>query len=237
MTPIFPYFGSAYGKSRHLPPPVGARVREPFAGGAGYSLFYDVRDAVLVEKDPIIAELWRYLIRVPASEILRLPLLPNVGDCVDDHDLEQGAKSLIGLWLNRGSATPKKTRTAYSARADRGQLNWSERARARVASSLDLVRGWTLIEGDFSLCPDAGPRDTTLIDWPFREKGRHYRTKFTDFERGSEWARAQQGLVIVLEGPGADCLPFRPMGSFKTSRGRADEYVWTNERSPLDLAE
>jgi hypothetical protein len=46
---------------------------EPFAGSAGYSLRYPSHNVVLVERDPLIAATWRYLLRVSAAEILALP--------------------------------------------------------------------------------------------------------------------------------------------------------------------
>lgn len=227
LTPLFPFYGSKYRAARHYAPPIHRVTVEPFAGGAGYSLAHDVREAVLVEKDPIIAGLWRWLISASEADVLRLPLLLNVGDSVNDHQLEPGERALIGFWLNRGSATPKLSRTAYSARTDRGQLNWSEKARERVAASLHAIRGWTLIEGDFSAAPDIAA--DWFIDPPYVDKGRFYRVRFTDFDRLGAWAQARLGNVTVCEGPGADWLPFRPIGSFKSSLGRAVEYVWTND--------
>jgi hypothetical protein len=40
---------------------------EPFAGAAGYSLRHYLHDVVLVERDPRIAGVWRYLLRVCAT--------------------------------------------------------------------------------------------------------------------------------------------------------------------------
>lgn len=229
MRPLFPFYGSKWNLARHYPAPTGRTV-EPFAGSAGYSLFYDAREAVLVDADPVIAGLWRYLIGVSEAEIRRLPLLPNVGDSVNDHQLEPGARALIGFWLNRGSATPKLSRTAYSARTDRAQLNWGERARERVAASLNAVRGWTVIEGDFSLAPDLAGA-TTFVDPPYEDKGRFYRVGFSEFDRLGAWCRARSGAVIACEGPDAAWLPFSPLGSFKSSKGRADESVWLSHQS------
>jgi hypothetical protein len=64
MRPMFPYYGSKWNIARHYPPPGEGLVVEPFAGGAGYASFYGARRALLIDKDPIIAGLWRYLIGV-----------------------------------------------------------------------------------------------------------------------------------------------------------------------------
>lgn len=228
MRPFFPYYGSKWNIARYYPAPRHGRIVEPFAGGAGYATFYDGRDVLLCDADPIIVGVWDYLINVRPSEIMALPELPNVGDCVDDFDLPQEAKWLIGFWLNRGSATPKKSRTAYSARTDKAQLNWGARAKERIATQVDRLIGWSIRQGDFSSL-EGESAATWFIDPPYGDKGRYYRVQFSEFERLGEWARQRQGLVIVCEGTDAKWLPFSPLGSFKTSKGRASEALWVAE--------
>lgn len=228
ILPMFPFYGSKFNIARHYPKPEG-NVVEPFAGGAGYSSFYGVRAATLVDKDPIIAGLWRYLINATSGEIMALPELPEVGDSVDNYDLPQEAKWLIGFWLNRGSATPKKSRTAYSARTDKAQLNWGARAKERVASQLERVREWTVIEGDYHAAPNTA--STWFVDPPYGDKGKYYRCKFDQFEELGTWCRTRTGLLIACEGEGANWLPFTPFGSFKSSKGRATEVAFI-ERLP-----
>lgn len=227
LRPMFPYYGSKWNIARYYPKPNHDVVIEPFAGGAGYSLFYGTARAVLIDKDPIIAGLWKYLVRATVADIMALPEMPEAGDSVDNYQVPQEAKWLMGFWLNRGSATPKKTRTAYSARADRGQLNWGPKAKERIASQLDAIRGWTMIEGEYSEAPDSTA--TWFIDPPYGDKGRYYRVPFKDFEALGEWSMDRPGSVIVCEGPGADWLPFLPLGDFKSSKGHATEVVYLKE--------
>lgn len=185
MRPFFPYYGSKWNAARLYGSPSGAVV-EPFAGSAGYSTYHNVRRALLIDADPIIAGLWRYLIRASPEEIRSLPALDNIGDNVDDYAIPQEAKWLIGFWLNRGSATPKKSRTAYSTRTDRGQLCWSERARLRIADQLPLIREWKVVEGDFASGDSATFLDkklstTWFVDPPYVSKGSYYRVRFVDY--------------------------------------------------------
>lgn len=232
MRPFFPYYGSKWNIARHYPAPVGS-VAEPFAGGAGYACFYNARQVALYDADPIIAGVWDFLIRADCREIAALPEMPEVGDHVDNYDLPQEAKWLIGFWLNRGSATPKKSRTAYSARTDKAQLNWGPRAKERIASQQPLLAGWSITHGSYD---QAEPSDTTFVDPPYGDKGRYYRVGFSDFDALGDWSKARDGLVIVCEGPGADWLPFRPLGNFKSSLGKAQEVVWVSgESAPIDL--
>lgn len=224
MRPFFPYYGSTWNRARYLPKPSYPLVRERFAGGAGYSLFYDCPRVELTDKDPLIAGLWSYLKKTTAAEILSLPDMPEAGDHVDNYALPQEAKWLIGFWLNRGSSTPKKSRTAYSARSDKAQLNWGPRAKERIASQLPILEGWTIREGSY----DEGPTNeaTWLIDPPYQDKGRYYRETFSDHSELGEWCKSLPGQTIVLEGAGAEWLPFRSLGDFKTSRGKSEEKVW-----------
>src|SRR3546814_20398309 len=118
-----------------------------------------------------------------------MPGLPKAGDNGDGHGLDEGALSLIGFWLNRGSATPKRSRTAYSARADKAQLNWGERARERVAETVVHLRTWTVIEGAFAEAPDI--RATWFVDPPYVDKGRFIRKRLpTETRKGSVWGQS-----------------------------------------------
>ena len=221
LRPFFPFYGSKWNIARHYPAPRG-HVVEPFCGAAGYSTFYGVNRATLYDKDEIVIGTWQFILQATEHDILSLPLLSEVGDSVDNYSIPQEAKWLIGFWLNRGSASPKKSRTAYSARTDRAQLNWGERAKRRIAAQLPAVKNWTAKQGDFS---DAVSGDTTFVDPPYVDKGKFYRVKFDEHARLATWCAQRTGRVVVCEGPGATWLPFEPLGSFKSSKGRAEEFV------------
>jgi hypothetical protein len=235
VRPFFPYYGSKWNIARYYPAPEHELVVEPFAGGVGYATFYGAKRAHLYDADPIVAGVWAYLMRTTPSEILALPELPEVGDSVGNYDLPQEAKWLIGFWLNRGSATPKKSRTAYSARTDRAQLNWSRRAKERIASQLHMIEGWRVTNAPFDQAEDE--EATWFVDPPYGDKGRFYRVPFQDFDRLGRWCRTRRGLMIACEGPGATWLPFSALGSFKSTRGRATEVAYiAHQGVPLALS-
>lgn len=164
---------------------------------------------------------------------MALPDLPEVGNSVDDYPLAQEAKWLIGFWLNRRSAQPKKSRTAYSARTDRAQLTWGPAAKRRIADQLAQISGWTITEGRYDLAP--ADEATWLIDPPYVVKGRFYRFPLADHAELGRWARTRRGLVIVCEQAGAEWLPFAPLGSFKSTRGRTAEVVFIAGNPAPDL--
>lgn len=237
MDPFFPYYGSAWGKSRRYPAPRYQHVIEPCSGAAGYSTFHGVKRVDLMDIDPIIFGVWHYLIHARAEEILALPEMPEVGNHVDNYAMPQEAKWLIGFWLNRGSAQPKKSRTAYSARTDKAQLNWGARAKERIARQLPALEGWTITEGSYETLLNR--EATWFIDPPYADKGRYYRhsLKLTEFDNLAAFCRSRQGQVITCEQDGADWLDFRPLGSFKSSIGRTTEVFWTNDQLEPDLFE
>ena len=224
MRPFFPFYGSKWNMARYYQEPVYNHVIEPFAGSAGYATFHNCATVSLFDLDPIIVGVWDYLMSTSPAEVLALPDLANVGDNVDDFAIPQEARWLIGFWLNRGSAAPKKSRTAYSARVDRAQLNWGQKAKERIASQLPLLAGWKVTLGSYDTAPNE--KATWFIDPPYEDKGRYYRVKFSQFGELAAWCESREGQVMACEGPGATWLPFTPLGSFKTSLGHGKESVW-----------
>lgn len=223
MKPLFPFYGSKWRDAKRYPGPTG-KVVEPFAGSAGYSCYWEPDHVMLIDIDPIIIGVWQYLISASQKDILRLPDLPE-GCSVDDLDLCQEAKWLIGFWLNRGSAQPKKTMTVYSRRTERSQLIWSERARDRIATSVHLIRRWRIVEGDYRQSPSRGDV-TYFVDPPYTDKGRYYRYSEVDYLSLASWVKVQRGQIIVCEQDGADWLPFQPLATIKSSRGTSQEVVY-----------
>lgn len=79
---MFYYYGRKKKLSGRYPDPTHPVIVEPFAGSAAYSLHGDrwQRKVILVERDPEIAALWRWLIgEATPDDILGLPN-PEVGD-------------------------------------------------------------------------------------------------------------------------------------------------------------
>ena len=76
LRPFFGYYGGKWRDTlKHYPEPKHATIVEPFAGSAGFSLRHFTRKIILCEADPVLAEVWKYLIRVKAKEILSIPNL------------------------------------------------------------------------------------------------------------------------------------------------------------------
>ena len=213
-------------------------IIEPFAGAAGYALRHHQKKVILVERDPILAGTWGYLIRVSPEEILALPdLMP--GQDTSDLNLPQEAKWLIGWWLNKGANAPRRTPSSWMRGGTRDSSYWGGAVRHRIAGQLGLIRHWQVIEGDYSLAPDI--EATWFIDPPYQNAGKYYRygSGQLDFNVLGAWCRGRQGQVMVCENEGAFWLPFLP---FRVSRSNQTQYgnrisrevLWENIRSDTD---
>jgi len=234
LKPFFSFYGGKYRTAVRYGIPRHDTVVEPFAGSAGYSVRFHDRKIVLVEKDPVIAALWRYLTRVQPSEIKAIPLVAPEGHVDDLGNVPPEVRSLVGLWLNRGMTAPclrpSAWHRAFQATGERPLSRWSEQAKDRIAKQVEAIRHWRVIEGDYSEAPDVDA--TWFVDPPYSGvAGRRYRFNKLDFPALGEWCRARQGDVAVCEQGGATWLPFEPFGSVKATEGRlrtkrSAEVVW-----------
>ena len=108
---MFYYYGRKQKIFDKYPKPNFDTIVEPFAGSAAYSMNYYKKNVILIEKDKRIADLWKYLIEVEPEEILSLPIIEK-GESLNDVKYEfltTNQKSIIGFFLNPGSAQPKKS--------------------------------------------------------------------------------------------------------------------------------
>jgi hypothetical protein len=242
LRPFWRYYGGKWRNAPHYPAPIHDTIVEPFAGAAGYSLRYPDRRVILVDRNPIIAGIWRYLIAVSADEVRRLPDIPD-GGTVDDIDAPQEARWLAGFWCNSAVVQPCKRPSKWALRgADTPHWGgWNHRSRERIASQVDRIRHWRIIEGEYHDAPDIVA--TWHVDPPYQGRaGRHYPHQPADFDALGDWCQTRRGQVMVCEQEGADWLPFRPLGSFRSTPGagkaaRSAEVIWTNGdvQQTLDL--
>lgn len=225
LSQFFGYFGSKHGLSRRYPAPRHETIIEPFAGSAGYATRHHSRRVILVEKNPLVAGVWRYLLRASPREILALPDL-EPGQGADELDVCPEARALIGFWLGYGDAAPRNLRSSWMKQHEPGS-SWGRIVRARIASQLDKVRHWQLIEGDFSDAPDI--EADWFVDPPYEVAGWKYPFHTIDYAELARWCGSRRGQVIVCEQSGATWLPFRPCFEMHTLANESSiEVIWTN---------
>ncbi len=239
MTELRPFFGFYGGKWRdavkHFPAPTHDHIVEPFAGSAGFSLRYADRQVTLCERDPVLAGLWRYLIRVRPAEILSIPDLAP-GETVDDLPVCEEARWLVGFWVNRAPSRPRKAPSAWMRSGVRPGSFWGERVRTLVAAQVDCIRHWHLVEGSYEQVDVPGPA-TWFIDPPYQHAGKHYvfGASGIDYDHLAAWCRSREGQVIVCENVGATWLPFVLRANVKTTRPglRSPEALWVRAADDL----
>lgn len=232
LKPFWRYYGGKFRAAPRYPAPSCDTIIEPFAGAAGYSLRYPDRKVILVEKYAVIAEIWRYLIRAPADEIRRIP--KNIQH-VDELPswVPMPARNLVGWWMNGACVSPCKQLSAGRKKlASMGRIfeGWTEATRERVASQVQYIRHWKVIEGDYTAAPPPITA-TWFIDPPYNNKaGSYYVENGLDYPALAAWCLERSGQVMVCENEGAEWLPFRLFASIKSQvSGRVSkEVLWTN---------
>lgn len=222
----FVYFGSKHGLAPKYAPPAFGTIIEPFAGAAGYACHWATpgHRVILCERNPDVVAIWRRLQSMSHADLARIPP-PVAGEPVTD--------SIVNFWTNE-----TKARIASS----RGEHRWPS-VLARIASKLELIRHWEIIEGDYTEAPDI--RATWFIDPPYwvppDEPGKRgakypFGSDLIDYPALGEWCQARKGQIIVCEQEGATWLPFRPFRYQKpTNKDAVDrlEVVWQRNPGPL----
>lgn len=212
LRPFWRYYGGKWRAAPRYPAPQCASIVEPFAGAAGYSLRYPDRKVILVEKYDVIVAVWRFLIGASRADVLSIPLVDSVDDLPDN--VRDGARALVGFCMNSGAATPRRSMSAGQRFVrDRGRRleSWGAGRRDLVASQVDAIRHWTIVDGDYRAAPDV--EAAWFVDPPYCQAGIHYRhsSRDIDYQTLGEWCRSRRGQVIVCEASGAEWLPFTPL--------------------------
>lgn len=106
---------------------------------------------------------------------------------------------------------------------------WNEATRARIASQVDAIKHWRVIEGDYNEAPDI--EATWFVDPPYNNKaGSYYIHSDIDYPELGKWCQGLRGQVVVCENDGATWLPFRHFRNIKAGPAKrvSAESIWTN---------
>jgi hypothetical protein len=231
MRPFFSFFGSKWRVATYYPAPTCSTIIEPFAGAAGYSLRYPHHQVRLYDADPIICAIWNYLIDVSPEEIRRLPV---VFDHIDELNLPQEARWLIGFWLNKGTVQPSKSPGKWMRdyrEKQPGCTYWSPAVAERIAQQVPHIRHWTITQASYDTIPNS--QATWFVDPPYEVAGKAYRFHDIQYPALGEWCKGRSGQVVVCENAGATWLPFVPFRTIKGLEGKrggkkSEEVIWTN---------
>lgn len=238
MRPFFSFYGGKFRQAARMPEPRYPLIIEPFAGSLGYSVRHGAGRSVLgVERDPVIAGVWDWLLSASPADVLALPLLGDTDDLRTMTHLDQRASDLIGFWINKGMTAPcnKPSKWMRDYADTRPETFWGAAVRDRIANQLSEVASWEVVAGDYSRAPDV--EATWVIDPPYQGRaGQRYKfgAKGIDYAALGEWCRSRRGQVIVCEHVGADWLPFEPVEyAVKAARSGGGNYsaeaIWITQ--------
>lgn len=214
---MFYYYGRKKQIARYYPEPAYDTLVEPFAGAAAYSLFGDrwQRKVILIEKDPRVAQIWKWLIGTATVEAITA--LPN---------LKVGDKSSEFLHIIHAA-----TKMAFKYKTIKVtqvlERNW-EISKRVMAANLHKVKHWQIICGDYREAPDI--EATWFIDPPYKSHpglGYKHGSDALDYKELASWALARRGEVIVCEGTYGDYLPFELLLTLAGVAGKlSDEMIF-----------
>lgn len=229
LRPFFSYYGGKHRHVRRYPAPIYPKLYDICAGSAGYPTYWHDREVILVDTDPVVCGVWAFLFAATPAEILRIPLI-GPGESVDDlGDVPQEARWLVGFWLGKALARPRRTPSPWMRSGKWPACFWGETVRAMIAHQLQYIRHWRVVQGTYADVPSDVA--TYFVDPPYADKGKHYahNSGGIDFAHLADWCRERPGQVIVCENDGADWLPFSPLGSFKTLNRRDGSRSYSRE--------
>ena len=239
------YYGGKWRLARRYDVPIYNELIEPFAGAAGYALNHYQKQVILVDKDPVIVAVWKWLIAATHDDVMSLPLL-GPEDKLDELDIPDGARWFIGFQLRSGSSYPANEPSSWMKQVLRGEIGrsnpsrptegsfWGERRRKRAAEQVQWIKHWHMFGAGYEYLPNG--RATWFVDPPYQGAGKHYKhgSKNIDFENLGAWCKERHGQVIVCENEGADWLPFESFtegqATPRSKKGRVSkECVWKSE--------
>jgi hypothetical protein len=206
MQPFFSYYGGKWKLAERYGPPQRDHVVEPFAGSAGYSVYWEPKKVTLIERNPVVYGVWKYLQAASPRELMRLP--SNISDVEElPGSVCQEAKSLIGFWFDAGPVKPAVRRSNWARQPMQASHFWSETIKLRLAHQVDRIRHWKIIEGSWEQAPDI--RAHWHVDPPYNNAaGSLYRHNGVDHAALARWCKTRPGFVQVCENEGATWLPF-----------------------------
>lgn len=232
LRPFWRYFGAKWRIANRYPAPRRSLIIEPFAGAAGYSLHYPERDVLLIDCYPVVAGIWRWLIQASTDEVRSIPLVDSIDDL--PNWVQAGARDLIGFAMNAATVSPRRRLSSGCRRLrDTGRVfyGWTDQLRERVATQVPKIRHWKILEASYLASPIVDA--TWFVDSPYEGRaGGNYvhGSSRINYSALAGWCRSLPGQAIVCEAEGAEWLPFRPLGCFKSGpiSRFSSEAIWTS---------
>lgn len=224
MRPFFSYYGAKYTGAKHYGPPRHDTVVEPFAGSACYSTYWNVKRAKLFDVSDDICSLWDFLIHCSARDIEAIP--DSFARDEEFLALQNSPRLLCAFWVSKGRAEPSKHLSPWYFKYNNAVdcRVWGPAVKRRILAQKPLISGWSISRCSFEAIP--AQEAHWHIDPPYNNApGSRYPHSRVDYARLAEWVETLLGHVDVCENEGADWLPFSPLYSVNTARGKRSDAV------------
>jgi site-specific DNA-adenine methylase len=223
---MFRYLGRKNRLSKYYPEPKYNTIIEPFAGSAAYSMLYYDRKVILCELDPLIYEIWDYIInKATPRRIMKFPILVR-GQSLRDPKyswMKQVEKNLVGYFLNSATSRPSMIPSP-----SKPYNKWNEKNRKQLSIDIQKVKHWRIIYGSYEQLRNY-KKATWFIDPPYQGRGGScYKmsNKYIDYRKLAKWCRNRNGQVIVCENEEANWLPFKKFREQCQSGRKHIEVIW-----------
>lgn len=224
---MFSYYGSKSKIVDYYPAPKHRRIIEPFAGSARYSLKYWQNDILLVDKYPVIVEVWNYLKNASESDIKGLPKLIT-GQTIDNYNLSDIEKKFMGFMVQDGTTGMRKTASYFAVKRMDAKFNF-------IIKNLYKIKHWEIKLASYDELENI--EATWFIDPPYEFGGHEYKcsNKNIDYLKLGNWCKERNGQSIVCENTKATWLPFKPMVEMQGAMFKTTEAIWSNHKTNYDF--
>ena len=208
---MFSYYGTKKKIAKHYPKPHYDTIIEPFCGAAMYSLHDDnwQKNVILYDKYDKVYIAWKWLINSTIDDIKNLPDLTEKLN-LDQINISNEERILLGFYANPASAVPKKTVT------QRGAKSW-ERHKNHLIDNLHKIKHWKIYNEDYKNIENK--KATWFIDPPYQVGGQYYHSSSNnskiDYNELKKWCLSREGEIIICENSNSNWMEFKPLIELK----------------------
>lgn len=187
------YYGSKTNLVKLYPPPKHDIIIEPFAGFAKYSFHYFEKNIILIDKYPVIINIWKWLQQCSPNDILSLPRDIKAGQLLENMTFDcQEQKDFYGFIIGCGAERPRLTAGKRKTSQRPNSVNYNLN---RVARNLFKIKHWDIRHGSYEAAPEI--KATWFIDPPYQFGGQSYvfNNKKIDWPQLADWCRSRAARV------------------------------------------
>lgn len=230
LRPFFSYYGSKWRIAPNYPFPKYDNIIEPFAGSACYSLCYPDKKIQLYDLYEPIVGAWDFLINCSNDDILNIPsMFKNVNEL----NISQEAKWLVGFNINPASQMPKKTFSKWVRENNSGNNAqiWGDKKKRLIINQKQYIKHWKVNLLDYKNIDNI--ESTWFIDPPYQGKaGGLYVKSDINYKELEDWISNRKGQYIACEMLGCRWGLFEPfidarVNPSKLGSKKIKEMIWT----------